>query len=143
MSERMRWSEAEAVVRAYRAEYGATDVDVATLARALGTDVAEVRRLASRKRRFADASGVLSAALALAVVAAATLSMGPSLLVRNPLVATLLPASKPTVVYVHELRGPDSEFATRINRAVIERMTKQNALMRSRQLVLTSPDEPL
>ena len=78
MGEKMDWSEAEAVVRAYRAEQGATaDVDVATLARALGTDVGEVRRLAGRKPRFVDRSGVLSAGIALAVVAFGTLAAAP------------------------------------------------------------------
>lgn len=96
MGERMQWSEAEAVVRAYREERGATDVDIATLARALGTDVAEVRRLAGRRRRFVDGSGILSAALAGAVAAAAVLLAGPRLLNDNPLLASLRPAAPAT-----------------------------------------------
>ena len=103
MSERMKWSEAEAIVRAYRAEHGATDVDVATLALALGTDEAEVRRLAGRKRRFADASGVLSAAITLAVAVAALLAVGPSLLVRHRAMASLqtpTPEAAPAVLRI-------------------------------------------
>jgi hypothetical protein len=93
MSERMQWSEAEAVVRAYRAEHGMTDeIDVATLALALGTDVANVRRLAGRKPRFVDRSGLLSAGIAITVIAAAFAFAGPSLLKKNPLLASLMPA---------------------------------------------------
>jgi len=96
MSERMQWSEAEAVVRAYRAEHGMTDeIDVATLALALGTDVANVRRLAGRKPRFIDRSGLLSAGIAITVIAAAFAFAGPSLIKKNPLLASLMPA--PTV----------------------------------------------
>lgn len=95
MSERMQWSEAEAVVRAYRAEHGVTDeIDVSTLARALGTDVANVRRLAGRKPRFVDRSGLLSAGIAVAVIAAAFAFAGPSLLRKNPLLASLMPAPR-------------------------------------------------
>lgn len=88
MSERLSWSEAESVVRAYRAERGASaDVDMSTLAQALGTDVAEVRRLAGRKPRFVDRSGALSAGLAFALVALGAAAVGPTLYER------LLPAS--------------------------------------------------
>lgn len=81
MSERLSWSEAEAVVRAYRAEHGmATDVDVATLARTLGTSPAEVRRLAGRSRRFTDRSGVVSALVSVGVVAVVALAFGTSYL---------------------------------------------------------------
>lgn len=93
MSERMQWSEAEAVVRAYRAERGLSDeVDMATLARALNTDVADVRRLAGRKPRFVDRSGLLSAGIAIAVVALGIALAGPSVLRKNPLFASLMPA---------------------------------------------------
>ncbi len=96
MSEKMNWSEAEAVVRAFRAEQGATaDVDVAALARALGTDVGEIRRLAGRKPRFVDRSGVLSAGIALAVVAFGTLTLAPSLLRNRPARTTSLIAPPP------------------------------------------------
>lgn len=91
MGERMRWSEAEEVVRAYRAEQGSTDVDVATLARALGTNVADVRRLAGRRKRFVDGSGVLSAALAMGVALAAFVTMGSRLPRMDALVARLTP----------------------------------------------------
>ncbi|RYG23228.1 hypothetical protein EON82_14690 [bacterium] len=106
MSERMRWSEAEAVVRAYRAEHGMThDVDVATLARALGTDVAEVRRLAGRKPRFVDRSGLLSAGLAMAAAALVFALTGPGIVAKNPIVASLLPAQQ-TPVYMAPIEVP-------------------------------------
>ncbi len=93
MSERMNWREAEMVVLAYRAEHGVTnDVDVATLARALGTDVAEVRRLAGRSRRFIDRSGWLSAGVAVAVAIAVFAAVGPQIVTKNPLLARLMPA---------------------------------------------------
>ena len=90
MSERMQWSEAEAVVRAYRAEHGmSNDIDVATLARVLGTDVTEVRRLAGRKPRFIDRSGLVSAGLAMAVAALVFALAGPTFVAKNPVLASL------------------------------------------------------
>ena len=97
MSQRMQWSEAEAVVRAYRAERGSTSVDVETLARALNTDVAEVRRLASRRPRFVDGSGVLSAGLAFAVAVAAFMLAGSSFFSHNPLLARIQPPAPPVI----------------------------------------------
>jgi hypothetical protein len=76
------------------------DVDVATLARALGTDVAEVRRLAGRKPRFVDRSGFLSAGLAVAAAALLFALTGPSIVQKNPLVASLLPAPRGPVYVV-------------------------------------------
>lgn len=97
MSERLRWSEAEAIVRAYRAEHGASpEVDVETLAQALGTDVTEVRRLAGRRRQFVDGSGVLSAALALVIALAALLAIGPRFLEGNVLTAKRQRVTTPT-----------------------------------------------
>lgn len=95
MSERMQWSEAEAVVRAYRAEHGmSNDIDVATLARVLGTDVTEVRRLAGRKPRFIDRSGLLSAGLAMAVATLVFAFSGSAVVTNNPLLASLRPAPR-------------------------------------------------
>lgn len=91
----MQWSEAEAVVRAYRTEHGmSNDIDVATLARVLGTDVTEVRRLAGRKPRFIDRSGLLSAGIACALAALVFAVAGPSVITKNPIVASLRPAPR-------------------------------------------------
>lgn len=95
MGERMSWNEVEAVVRAYRAERGAATVEMSTVARALGTDVAEVRRLAGRKRRFVDGSGLVSAGLALVLVAGAFMVAGSSLITRHPLMAMFGPRPEP------------------------------------------------
>ncbi len=97
MGEKMRWDEAEAVVRAYRAERGAATVDMSTVARALGTDVATVRRLAGRKRRFTDGSGVLSAGLALAAVLGVLMVAGSSIVQHHPLVAMFQPKPQPRI----------------------------------------------
>lgn len=65
MREKLSWKRAERVVRAYRAGHGmSADVDLSTLATSLGTSENEVRRLAGRRRRFIDRSGILSATLA-------------------------------------------------------------------------------
>lgn len=103
MGERVHWSEAEAIVRAYREEHGAADVDLETLARVLGTDVAEVRRLARKRRRFIDRSGVLSAGIAVLLVAAGYLALGTAFVKANPLVASLYPkrtAPRPAPAFI-------------------------------------------
>ncbi len=88
MNERLSWSEAEAVVRAYRAEHRmSSNVDIATLAKTLGTSPTEVRRLAGLKRRFVDRSGALSAVLTSAAVALVPSLASPPFFGRNPLVA--------------------------------------------------------
>lgn len=108
MGERLSWNEAESVVRAYRAAHGLTmDVDVATLARTLGTDVAEVRRLAGRKPRFVDRSGALSAGLALAVVALSAITFGPALLAhRSARTAEMVAPPAPAMII---LADPDGQ----------------------------------
>lgn len=107
MSEKMQWSEAEAVVRAYRAEQGASsNVDIATIARALGTNVEEVRRLAGRRRRFIDHSGVMSAMLAAGVAAFAIVCAGTSLLQKHPLLAKLADVPVTTAVAPTEIAAP-------------------------------------
>ncbi|GEM_PF-4282907 len=74
MSERMQWSEAEAVVEAYRRE----------------------QRLRSTggsapKRRFIDRSGLVSAALAGVAAVALLAFAGPSVLAHHPVLAALAP----------------------------------------------------
>ena len=79
MGERMQWSEAEAVVQAYRTEQRLRSTGAA-----------------APKRRFIDRSGLVRAALAGAVAVGLLAFIGPSLLAHHPVLAALAP--KPTLI---------------------------------------------